>query len=443
MRLSTRIILLFSLTALASILAMVGATRVARGLPLSIPVTMALAALLVSPIVLWSARAVNRRIRALNDDLGNALQATRDGDYSLRLVVRGDSEIAELKALYNELADSVRQSRFEIQNKEIMLDTILQRTPIGVMLLDPADRVIYSNHMARELISAGARVDGKDLDQILAPLDPLLGQVLRGGSSSLFNAADETFHITQRSFQLHTRPHRLILIERLTPELRRQEVTVWKKAIRVINHEINNSVAPISSLFHSARRAQDRPEHRHRLEEIYELIEERLRYLRGFLESYAQFARLPDPRRERVRWNALLEDVRALYPFTIDGHPELETLVDPGQMQQMLINLVKNAHESGSVADDVVVSVQRVGTDDVVQVMDRGRGMSDQAMRQALVPFFTTKPEGTGLGLALCNEIVEGHGGRMRLEARDGGGTVVTCWIPARGAGSVAPGSEI
>jgi two-component system, NtrC family, nitrogen regulation sensor histidine kinase NtrY len=254
-------------------------------------------------------------------------------------------------------------------------------------------------------------------------------ELLAHAEDSIFNYGDETFHLTQRVFHLNTQRHRLVLVERLTPELRRQEVGVWKKAIRVINHEINNTVAPISSLFHSARVAQENPQHRHRLEEIYGLIEERLAFLRHFLDAYAEFARLPEPRKEKTAWKDIIEPVRALYEFRVEGAPQIECSLDRSQMEQVLINLVKNAHESGSDQSEIVVSVQRAGDDCVMQVLDRGRGMSEDVMRQALLPFYTTKPGGSGVGLALCNEIVEGHGGRMRLQAREGGGTVVTCWL--------------
>jgi nitrogen fixation/metabolism regulation signal transduction histidine kinase len=221
-----------------------------------------------------------------------------------------------------------------------------------------------------------------------------------------------------------------VLIERLTTELRRQEVAVWKKAIRVINHELNNTIAPISSLFHSAKVAQANPAHRHRLEEIYETIEERLAFLRSFLESYAQFARLPAPKRAWSRWEEILADVHALYEFRAETNGNVEVFVDRAQLQQVLINLVKNAHEAGGDVDAITVGIQRVADGTVMSVRDQGRGMSGEVMRQALVPFYTTKPAGSGLGLALCNEIVEAHGGRMRLES-DPRCTVVTVWLPA------------
>jgi nitrogen fixation/metabolism regulation signal transduction histidine kinase len=430
LRLSTRIVIVISVAAVAAAGAGVGVAAVAQRLPISTAAQFAIALLVASPFVLWSASLISARIDELHGALGNALRATRDGDYGLRLAVRGDREIAELKGLYNELADAVRANRRDIHNKEILLDTILQRTPIAVVLLNAANRVIFSNTASRELLAGGARVDGRELSEIAANVTASLREALATTADAIFRVEDETFHLTQRIFRLHTQQHRLILLERLTPELRRQEVSVWKKAIRIMNHEINNTVAPISSLFHSARLAQQKPEHQHRLGEIYELIEERLQFLRAFLESYAKFARLPEPRKERVQWSEVLESVRTLYEFRAEGNPRTEGLFDRAQMQQVLINLVKNAHESGSASEEIAVSVQRTAEDAVVRVLDRGRGMSDEVMRQALVPFYTTKPGGSGLGLALCNEIIEAHGGRMRVAAREGGGTVVTCLVP-------------
>jgi len=422
-KLTHRIAIAVALTAAMSATATFVAMRSGRG------GALAVAAFAIAGTVFWSTHLIGASLRELHEDLGNALRATRDGDHTLRLVVRGDREVAELKRLYNELANAVRADRQHIHNKEVLLDTILQRTPVAVVLLDAAERVIYSNAAARELLGAGGRLDGHTIHEIAQNVEPSFRDALAIPPDSIFNAGDETFHMTQRVFRLETQQHRLILLERLTPELRRQEVTVWKKAIRMINHEINNTVAPISSLFHSARRAQDMPEHRHRVDEIYDLIEERLTFLRQFLEAYGQFARLPDPQKERTRWLEVFDAVRTLYAFRTEGNSELEALLDRTQMQQVLINLVKNAHESGS--PEVTVSVQRTDRDHVLRVLDRGNGMAPEVMRQALVPFYTPKSGGSGLGLALCNEIVEAHGGRLRIEGREGGGTVVTCWIPA------------
>ncbi|HWW60653.1 MAG TPA: ATP-binding protein, partial [Thermoanaerobaculia bacterium] len=428
-------ILALALNALFAFVLTFVATRVARALEMRELVAYALAMLATIPVALWTMHHVTHYVGHALESLDDGLRAFRDTDFSVRLTAPEDvDDVSRVKTLYNDVADVLRAQRNDIYQKEMLLDTILQRTPIGVVLVNAADRIVYSNAAARELFADGGRIDGHVFADIVARLAAPMREALASSGGAIVTVPaddhDETFHLSQRRFRLNTLEHRLVLVERLTAELRRQEVTVWKNAIRVINHELNNTIAPISSLVHSARLAQQRPERHQKLPEIYETIEERLAFLRTFLESYAQFARLPTPVREPTRWSAILDDVRALYDFRVDGAVQQEALVDRAQMQQVLINLVKNAHESGSDPDEVVVSIQRAVDGTLLRVCDRGRGIPEDVMRQALVPFYTTKPGGSGLGLALCNEIVEAHGGRMRLQAREGGGTMVTCWLP-------------
>lgn len=396
--------------------------------------SLAVGLLAAAPFVLWSAASIVGIIDHSLTGLEDGLRAFVDQDFGMRLASTGGGRITRVKQLYNAVADVLRSQRNDVYQKELLLDTILQRTPVAVVLVSESDRVVYSNAAARELFAGGARLDGRRFTEVLQHLTASVREALESRTDAIVTVRaderDETFHLSQRTFQLNTIEHRLVLMERLTAELRRQEIAVWKNAIRIINHELNNTIAPISSMIHSARIAQERPEHQHRLGEIYEAIEERLDFLRTFLESYAQFARLPAPRKERTSWKGILDDVRALYDFRVEGHPHEETTIDRAQMQQVLINLVKNAHESGSDPAAVVVSVQRGVEGTIVRVLDRGRGMTDEVLRQALVPFYTTKAGGSGLGLALSNEIVEAHGGRMHVQGREGGGTVVTVWVP-------------
>jgi nitrogen fixation/metabolism regulation signal transduction histidine kinase len=308
---------------------------------------------------------------------------------------------------------------------------------MGIVLTGPTGRVAYSNRSARHLLGHGRRLEGQDFGEVLAHTPAEMREVLASAEDALFSVADgtgeETYHLSRRSFDLHTRRHTLYVIERLTPELRRREVEVWKKAIRVMNHEMNNSLAPIRSLVRSARMATARPEHAHHLEGIFDTIEERATYLSEFLEGYARFARLPRPQKRRVDWREFLDGLRPLSAFRVqEPLPDQPGLFDPSQMQQVLINLVKNAREAGSPEDEIVVAVQPAGDGSIaLSVQDRGRGMDEEVMRRALLPFYSSKPSGTGLGLPLCQEIVEAHGGRLRLQARPGGGLSVTCLLPA------------
>jgi nitrogen fixation/metabolism regulation signal transduction histidine kinase len=381
-------------------------------------------------------RPAHRALQALTD----GIRSFRDGDFSLRLApVRGD-ELGALIALYNQMADALREQRHDLYQRELFLDTALQGTPMAIAVTNAASRVVYSNRAARQLLGAGHRLEGRILGDLLATAPPGLKEGLESTSDALFTVGaegEETYRAARRTFHIHTQPHTLLMVERLTPELRRQEVEVWKRAIRVLNHELNNSLAPIRSLAHSARHVVARREHLQRLDTIFDTIEERATHLAEFLEGYARFARLPRPVPEAVAWPEFLERAGRVCRFRLEGTPPAwPAWFDPSQIEQVLINLVKNAREAGSPEDEVIVSVHATVDHGVaLRVSDRGRGMSEEVMRQALLPFYSTKPSGSGLGLALCSEILEAHGGRLRLQNRSGGGLVVTCWLPPSAGG--------
>jgi two-component system nitrogen regulation sensor histidine kinase NtrY len=377
------------------------------------------------------------RMRRILTALEDGVRSFRDADYSLRLAVDRRDELGDLVRIYNDLGDVLRAQRRDIVQRELLLDTLLHGVPLATVLVSAGGRVIFSNRAARQLLHGGRRLEGQRFADVVGQAPAEVGQALAAERDALFTTVlqgrDETFKAGRRTFELGGQEHTLYLLERLTPELRRREVEAWRNAVRVVNHELNNSVAPIRSLAHSARRVLDRPEHRHRLEEILETVEERVDHLAGFLEGYAAFARLPVPRKQPVMWGDLLDRVRRLSPFAIEAPlPEGPAHIDPGLVEQVLINLVKNASESGSAPEAITVSVRPAADGgSVLRVMDRGPGMTDDELRRALVPFYTSKPQGTGLGLPLSNEIIEAHGGRLQIENRDGGGLVVTCKLPA------------
>jgi nitrogen fixation/metabolism regulation signal transduction histidine kinase len=390
----------------------------------AIVVSVVITALLTWLIARRPLRRIKKTLAALND----GVRGFADGDFSLRLRVTGEDEIASLVALYNEIGNVLRAQRNESLQRELMFETVMQTTPLAIVLTDAGGRVVYANRAARDVFAPGERLEGRRFVDDVLRSAPELRESFTSDRDALFTTGTETWHLSRRTFYLNGQAHLLCIANRLTPELRRQEVEVWKRAIRVLNHELNNSFAPIRSLFHSARAVRDRPDQLHRLDEINAAVEERLDYLQRFLDGYSQFARLPKPRREEAMWRELLESVQRIVPFRIEGPlPDHAGCIDRMQIEQVVINLVKNAADAGSEAE---VSVQRRAGGSVLLVSDRGEGMSDETITRALLPFWSTRPGGSGLGLPLCNEIVDAHGGHLRIARRDGGGTVVSCWLP-------------
>ncbi len=159
-------------------------------------------------------------------------------------------------------------------------------------------------------------------------------------------------------------------------------------------------------------------------------IEERARHLERFIRDYARFAKLPSPRLETIEWAGFIERLRNQVDFGVEARVEGSVRADAAQLQQALLNLLRNAHESGSSPRDVRLALRRLPDGWRIDVLDRGPGMNEAVLANALLPFYSTKRHGTGLGLALAREIAEAHGGRIALLNRDGGGLCVSMVLP-------------
>lgn len=427
--------------ALSTLLAASAALALSRLAPSwTFGLSLLVVALLATPIVFVGCRFfIMRDARAAMLAVSDGLLSLTERDYSLRLAPGGPFEVAELKRRFNTLAASLRSDRNDIFQRQIMLETVLMGSTMAVVLVNEARRIVFCNEAARAVIGLGARVEGQDLDQLLAAAPEQLRTAAHASEDLIFTCdrpghESETYRLMKRYFQLNTQTHTLYLFTPLTRELARKEVETWKKAIRVLSHEVNNSLAPISSLVHSARVMLKSGGHAERLQAALDTIEERASHLRVFLDGYGSFARLPLPSKKPLQWQTLLAGLEGLYPFRVEGAiPEKPLVADGAQLEQVLINLLKNASESGSDAQDIALvfpEAEASAPGHAFHVVDRGKGMTDEVLQNALLPFYSTKKAGTGLGLALCREIVEAHEGRLSLSLRPGGGVDVACWLP-------------
>jgi two-component system, NtrC family, nitrogen regulation sensor histidine kinase NtrY len=423
------------LTAALAVIAILSAVLAAWATRWLSPPMAALAALLlVAPVLLWLAQRITRPWVQVLQAVRDGILSLRDRDFSMSVGLTREVELNSLSAAYNSLGDLLRRERLDLYQRELLLHTVIQATPLAMVLTDEGGRIVYSNVAARQLLWAGRKLEGVSFGVVLADSPAPLREAIGGGGDTLFtmeiDAEPQVYHLSQRSFVLNSRPHRLVLLKQLTRELAAQEVTVWKKVIRVIAHELNNSLAPISSLAHSGQLLAREPDPQ-QLSRVFETIGERAAHLATFIDGYARFAKLPRPRPSPVLWPQFLAKLEGTLPFRLDGSlPGEPAAFDASQFEQVMINLLKNAAESGSAPEQISVAVHATHPGFRLEVGDRGSGLSEATLRDALLPFYSTKATGTGLGLTLCREIVEAHGGRLSLANRAGGGALVTIWLP-------------
>jgi two-component system nitrogen regulation sensor histidine kinase NtrY len=198
----------------------------------------------------WLSSFVMRPIQQMLRALSGTVASYREGDFSLSLVADRDDELGELMTAHNELAAALRQQRAHLVQRELLLDTVMQNSPVALVLVDANDRIAYANIAARHLLSEGRSLQGLRFRDAMthAPL-AMQGAASEQGDSLFsveIDGVEETFHLSQRSFILQGRTFRLYLLKRLTRELSRQEVSTWKKLIRVLRHELNNSLGQLS-----------------------------------------------------------------------------------------------------------------------------------------------------------------------------------------------------
>jgi two-component system, NtrC family, nitrogen regulation sensor histidine kinase NtrY len=381
--------------------------------------------------------------------LANVVGALREEDYSFR--ARGeatDDALGELSIEVNALADLLADQRIRAIEATALLRRVVEEIDIPLFAFDP-DRVL------RLVNSAGEKL-------LQQPAVRILGRTAREiGLTGCFAAENEAlvplestspnarWMVRRSTFRQKGVPHTLIVLSDVSRALREEERTAWQRLIRVLGHELNNSLAPIMSIAGSlSGRLPDtamNPQQRQDFARGLEIIEARSASLNRFLQAYRQLAQMPPPALQKVRLLPILERVVGLetrLPLVLDPGPEVTLMIDPDQIEQMLINLLRNAVEAvfepangetgprlPAPSPEVVVRWELEGRDLVLTIADNGPGLLNPS--NAFVPFYTTKPGGSGIGLALSRQIAEAHGGSIELRNRyDQQGCLVRVALP-------------
>ena len=366
----------------------------------------------------------NRVVRPLQT-LSNILAAIREGDYSIRgrRAASGDA-LGEVMLEVNDLGATLRGQRLGAMEATALLRTVVAEIDSAIFAFDPAQRLRLVNRAGAMLLGQPeARLLGRTSQEL--GLDVCLKQVATPYTMYMvFPGAAGRWDIRFGTFREGGLQHQLLVLTDLSKTLREEERSAWQRLLRVLGHELNNSLAPIKSVAGSladliAREAPP-PDWREDMHRGLEVISSRADSLARFVESYSKLARLPPPHLEQLEIRELVQRVVALetrLPVIIGPRPDALVRADSAQLEQLLINLVRNAVDASlETGGSVEVGWARQDGKLVVSVKDEGHGLANTA--NLFVPFFTTKASGSGIGLVLSRQIAESHGGTLTLENR-------------------------
>lgn len=371
--------------------------------------------------------------------LSNLLGALREEDFSFRARVgRADDPLGQALSEVNALAQTLREQRLGALEATALLRKVMGEIDVAVFAFDAASTLQLLNRAGERLLGAPAeRLVGLGADAV--GLAAFLGAEPVRIADASFPGATGRFDVRRGTFRQRGKPMQLLVLADVSRALRDEERQAWQRLIRVIGHELNNSLAPIRSVAGSLEallvREPRAPDWEEDTRRGLGVIAARTESLRRFMDAYAQLARLPPPRPRPVEIGPLVRRVAGLetrVPVDVGGGPDASVHADPDQLEQLLINLTRNAAEAAAATGGRVrlswEKTDRPGPALEIRVDDEGPGLPPSA--NLFVPFFTTKPGGSGIGLVLCRQIAEAHGGTLSLANRPGGGCRATLRLP-------------
>lgn len=393
-------------------------------------------------ICLWlaiSANLKNRVVRPLQT-LSNILAAIREGDYSIRgrRAATGDA-LGEVMLEVNDLGETLRGQRLGAMEATALLRTVMSEIDSAIFAFDGEERLRLVNRAGEKLLAQPAhRILGRTSEELG------LKSCLDGQNDShpyttsmIFPGGAGRWEIRRGAFREGGMRHELLVLTDLSQTLREEERSAWQRLLRVLGHELNNSLAPIKSVAGSlADLVKREPKPVDWDDDMYrglEVISSRADSLSRFIESYSKLARLPPPRFQLLNFGELVQRVSSLetrLPVQVLAGPEVIMRGDGVQLEQLLINLIRNAVDAALETNGAVeVRWTRRNGQITVRVMDEGLGLANTT--NLFVPFFTTKPSGSGIGLVLSRQIAENHGGTLTLQNRhDGHGCEAKLVLP-------------
>jgi two-component system nitrogen regulation sensor histidine kinase NtrY len=373
------------------------------------------------------ASALRRHIVFPLQTVSNLVAALREGDFSVRgrqsRELKAHDTLEELIREVNELARTLHTQRLGAVEATALLGKVMEEIDVAVFTFDADNRLKLLNRSATRLLDLPSnQAIGQTADELG------LSEYLREGGPRLIDASfaggTGRWEVRRSTFREEGLPHRMLVLSDLTRALREEELQAWQRMVRVIGHEINNSLTPIKSISGSLQTQlakTNRPsDWEDDLQRGLAIVGSRAEALGRFIGAYTQLARLPQPKLQKVDIAALVHRVAGLetrLSVSVSNGNAITVSADPDQIEQVLINLIRNAADASlETGGGVNVAWGTRSSHLDLRIEDEGPGLSNTS--NLFVPFFTTKPGGSGIGLVLSRQIAEAHGGSLRLENR-------------------------
>lgn len=396
-------------------------------------------------LIVYAASAGKQRANYQIQTLTNLIEAMIDGDYSLRGRQQSHPYFQDLLNLVNQLADNLQHHKLKAEENQLLLEKIMDQMDAMVFAVDPRRHLVMINGTAKKLL-----LGTEETTEPLTLDDLNLGSLESMQNSGVIDVNNQKirgeFFLIKDQFISGNVRHDLYLITRADRLLREKEREAWQNLLRVLSHELNNSLTPIATFSRTMLKRLDGDNAEEKITSFREglsVIKERAESLHAFIASYSQLSHLPPPKLAECRWLDTLDKAAAL----VGGESVVNSIdserfdrhtvhADAGQLEQVFINLIKNAKESHDSGTPIFVglSAQTERNYLMISISDKGRGIANP--ENLFVPFYTTKPSGSGIGLNLCRQILMNHNGFLELKNRlDGRGALATISLPIPATG--------
>ena len=374
---------------------------------------------------IYVAISIYRQFQQPSAFIASGIEAIRDKDFTVKFVPTGNREVDELITVYNLMIDQLRQERTRQVEQQFFLNKLIEAAPIAILIFDFDDRIASVNPRACQLLSVQPRdVVGKPLTDIGFSLLAQLADLADGESRVMKPNGIETYKVLRATFMDRGFRRSFLMIEELTPEILATEKKAYSKVIRMMAHEVNNSIGAVNSILDVTQTYVNEPDVKHAIR----VAIERNDRLNRFMRRFADVVRLPQPQKKPTDVSELGRNVTQLMQALADGRGVLLTcvadtpnvqMVDADQLEQVLVNIVKNAIEACEPGQQVAV----VSTARRLLIRDNGQPIPDNVATQLFNPFYSTKAAGQGIGLTITREILLNHQFPFSLKTNDDGWT--------------------